>query len=305
MKYFKYLIIFVLLISCKTIQNNQDKIIIEKENTKYTYENSILITYEIPSVNNFIKFRNNIDGFHIGTSEISYDLWEEVFDWATNNGYSFIYKGHRGFIKEKDTKAYTYGNYPVAGIFWLDAAVWCNALTDYTNEKLGTEYKKVYYIDNEFKEPFKIATKELIEKMTIEHASYPFTNNHSNGFRLPYAYEWECAEKYIDGASWYDSSEYFVNSNEIIDRIKAEINNDKKVEHKTKKFETPIIGSGIKNKIGLDGFYDKPDEWCNDLLFTKEKNEPTRYTRGNIDDLFMAFTYNMNSLMGFRIAKRN
>jgi formylglycine-generating enzyme required for sulfatase activity len=70
---------------------------------------------------------NYVSAFYIDTNLVSYTLWQQVYQWATNNGYSFDFAG--------SGKA---ANHPVQYIDWYDVVKWCNARSE--NEGLVPAY---------------------------------------------------------------------------------------------------------------------------------------------------------------------
>ena len=76
------------------------------------------------------SFNHTISDFSIGKYEVTYELWNTVYTWANNNGYSFANagkEGHDGTIGADPTAA----KYePVTAINWRDTIVWCNAYSE-------------------------------------------------------------------------------------------------------------------------------------------------------------------------------
>ena len=60
-----------------------------------------------------------VSGFYMDKYEVTKALWDEVYNWATNNSYSFDHAG--------SGKA---ANHPVHTVSWYDCAKWCNARSE-------------------------------------------------------------------------------------------------------------------------------------------------------------------------------
>ena len=79
-----------------------------------------------------------ISAFYLDKYEVTKALWDEVYNWATNHGYSFEY-GALG-------KA---ANHPAHTMTWYDAVKWCNARSEkearvpayYTDAGLSVRYR--------------------------------------------------------------------------------------------------------------------------------------------------------------------
>ena len=60
-----------------------------------------------------------VSGFYMDKYEVTKALWDEVYNWAVTNGYSFDHAG--------SGKA---ANHPVHTVSWYDCAKWCNARSE-------------------------------------------------------------------------------------------------------------------------------------------------------------------------------
>jgi formylglycine-generating enzyme required for sulfatase activity len=166
-----------------------------------------------------------ISGFRIGATEVSYDLWYEVYQWGTSNGYTFINQGRAGFFGTNgaipsDTDRYQ----PVVAVFWRDMVVWCNAYS----QKQGLT--PVYYEDAAYATVLKVSEGTTVAKGNGK-ADNAFIKPGATGYRLPTEAEWEYAVRggapdtetwsynYIggaDAASLLDYAWYRINAGAVI-----------------------------------------------------------------------------------------
>jgi hypothetical protein len=66
------------------------------------------------------------EGYWIGETEITYELWTKVYTWALGHGYLFQNAG----LKGNDGASGKSIQSPVTFMNWHDDIVWCNAATD-------------------------------------------------------------------------------------------------------------------------------------------------------------------------------
>ena len=62
---------------------------------------------------------NHVSAFYMDKCEVTKALWDDVYQWATNHGYTFSRIG--------SGKA---PNHPVHSVNWFDAVKWCNARSE-------------------------------------------------------------------------------------------------------------------------------------------------------------------------------
>ena len=99
----------------------------------------------------------NAEAFYMDKYEVTNAQWDQVYDWAVTNGYTF---DNAGSGKATD--------HPVHSVSWYDCVKWCNA----RNQKDGRE--PVYYTDAGLTQVYK--TGEVSE---------PYVKSLANGYCLP------------------------------------------------------------------------------------------------------------------------
>jgi sulfatase modifying factor 1 len=137
------------------------------------------------------------EGFWMGETEVTYELWKKVYDWATTsaaNTYTFANPGRQGGDANTGNGAVGNTQNPVTTINWRDAMVWCNA----ASEMLGGEaagYEPVY----------KNGSGVVIRNSTDDNSSEcdnVTPSSTATGFRLPDTWQWECAARYQGNNIW-------------------------------------------------------------------------------------------------------
>jgi formylglycine-generating enzyme required for sulfatase activity len=107
----------------------------------------------------------------VGTTEVSYRLWNSVRRWALTRGYRFNYRGDMGSMRCLFAGAETFApDHPVTHVSWHDALIWCNALSELTSRR------PVYYIDAQRTVPYRRAVTLRLDMYDGE--GYPVPPDH-------------------------------------------------------------------------------------------------------------------------------
>ncbi len=150
----------------------------------------------VPGGHTFPKYWNDsetgtvADAYWIAQTEVTYELWKTVYDWASKSGYSIANMGEMG------GGSGTTNQHPVNNIDWRSAMVWCNALTEWYNAKRGTNYAPVYYSNRSYKDPIRTSTADSTVGTMPGDQDNPFVKSGAKGFRLLTSDEWELAARW-------------------------------------------------------------------------------------------------------------
>ncbi len=134
---------------------------------------------------------SELDSFFLLSGETTKALWDEVRAWGLVHGYHDLPEGSGGggVITGLTT------DHPVVNVSWLDAAKWCNALSEMDG------LSPVYVLNTESLTTFRTGAGEKV-----------FIRWNSSGWRLPSEQEWELAARgglASNDYPWSASSTFF------------------------------------------------------------------------------------------------
>lgn len=209
-------------------------------------------TDELPQHNVYVG------AFYMDTYEVTKELWDTVYLWASTNVYVF---GNTGGGKT---------NHPACLMDWFDAVKWCNA----RSEREGLN--PVYYTD--------VGLSAVYREGEVD----PFPNWTANGYRLPTEAEWERAARGGIAShrfSWSDTdtiqqtrANYFASSSRPYDTNPTEGYHPDASDPLPR---TLPVGSFPPNGFGIFDMTGNAREWCWDWFSgTYYATSPTTNPRG-------------------------
>ena len=223
MKYLRFLIIILILVffTCDYFHNPfleayrndaEEKVYVAGGKESITVGSVSFNIVYVPGKSFFLGINDDNglatvnNAYWIGETEVIYNLWYPVRDWAENTAspvYTFDNSGDQGYNGGDGSAPGAQRNHPVVRVDWRDTMVWMNALTEYYNNMNGAGLICVY---KEAGIPVRDSTNTVLCDGVIP-------DNNANGFRLLTGDEWELAARYITDSNndgdITDAGEYY------------------------------------------------------------------------------------------------
>lgn len=237
--------------------------------------------------------------FWIAETQVTYELWYMVLQWALRQGYQFANLGREGSDGNTGQAPSGRRQEPVTVVSWRDCIVWTNALS----EMLG--YDPAYTYQGSI-------MRDSSNAVACDNAVL----GNTNGFRLPTSEEWELAARYQGNDSSYGAilrGGLYWTPGSYASGAKASTSYAGATEEvawcrATSGGRTRDVGLLLPNGLGIYDMSGNVVEWTSTLAAGATRVERGGSWYSFADRLQIAYVYtffpgNVNDRHGFRLAR--
>ncbi len=219
--------------------------------------------------------------FAMSETDVTYELWLKVYNWATDPNNQRYYIGPPGYVHNGSDKA---GNgletsvstqYPATRVSWREAMVWCNALTEYYNAHNRDDEEDLgfVYMYAGTTEPIRQSNNDIVSFTDPLSLDLTEVDPQAKGFRLPTMLEYEFAARYIGTTAPANTN---VVNKEGVYYTKGDSASGAAANHMDTAAtadvavynvdSTAIVKSKKQNALGLYDMSGNVSKWCFDLV---------------------------------------
>ncbi|MEX2607262.1 MAG: SUMF1/EgtB/PvdO family nonheme iron enzyme [Kiritimatiellia bacterium] len=183
-----------------------------------------------------------LDSFYMYRTEVTWDLWNEVRDWAHLNGYEGIQEGSKGSHGDERNSPLD----PVSRVGWIDVLKWLNAWSEMNG-------LTPVYVDLWWDTP--VRTDDTDPRGV-------FFNQEANGYRLPTEAEWEYAARAGTSTAFAKGEITYPGYEDPVDPVLDLLGWFDGNSDQGNGVQTRPVGGKLPNDWGLYDMHGNVWEWC-------------------------------------------